>query len=157
MGSFPTDLDRSAPAVVRIERVIAVAPERLWQLQTGVSAWPSWQKDIESATLEGAFAPGNTFTWRTAGLAQSIVSTIYSVEAKRLILWGGPSGEITGVHRWTFNPVDTGTWVTTEESWAGAAVAADPTEARKTLEASLNHWLDYLADAAMSLKFEENS
>jgi uncharacterized protein YndB with AHSA1/START domain len=40
---IPTDIDRGAPAVVRIERIIAAPPERLWQLQIGVADWPSWQ------------------------------------------------------------------------------------------------------------------
>jgi biotin/lipoate A/B protein ligase family protein len=51
-----TSRRRDAPAVVRIERMIAAAPERPWQLLTGVADWPSWQKDIEAATLEGPFA-----------------------------------------------------------------------------------------------------
>jgi hypothetical protein len=147
---IPTDIDRGAPAVVRIERIIAAASERLWQLQIGVADWPSWQKDIEAATLEGPFATGNSFTWTTAGLAQPIVSTIYSVQAKRSMLWGGPSAGIAGIHRWTFEAVDPGTRVTTEESWAGAPVKANPTDARKMLETSLDRWLDFLAAAAGS-------
>lgn len=147
---IPSDIDRGAPAAVRIERMIVAAPERLWRLQTGVADWPTWQKDIESATLEGPFAPGNTFTWTTAGFAQPIVSTIYTVEAKRSILWGGRSAGIVGIHRWTFDTVDTGTRVTTEESWAGAPVEANPAEARKMLEASLDRWLGFLAAAVTS-------
>jgi hypothetical protein len=147
---IPTDIDRGAPAVVRIERMMVAAPECLWQLQIGVADWPSWQRDIETATIEGPFAVGNPFTWTTAGLAQPIVSTIYSVEAKRSILWGGPSAGIAGIHRWSFEAVDAGTQVTTEESWAGAPVEANPTEARKMLEASLDRWLDFLASAATS-------
>jgi hypothetical protein len=119
-------------------------------LQTGVADRPRWQKDNETATLEGSFAAGNTFAWTTAGLAQPIVSTIYSVEAKRSILWRGPSAGIGGIHRWTFEAVDTGMRVTTEESWAGASVEAKPAEARKMLKASLDRWLDFLAAAARS-------
>jgi hypothetical protein len=115
---IPTDIDRGAPAVVRIERMMVAAPEGLRQLQIGVADWPSWQRDIETATIEGPFAVGNIFTWATAGLAQPIV--------------------------------DAGTQVTTEESWAGAPVEANPTEARKMLEASLDRRLDFLASAAKS-------
>ena len=146
----PSDIDRGAPAVARIERIVAAAPERLWQLQTGVADWPTWQKDIESATLDGPFAAGSSFTWTTAGLAQPIVSTIYSVEPERSILWGGPSAGIVGIHRWTFAALDSGTRVITEESWAGGPVEANPAEAQKMLEASLDRWLDFLVAAAGS-------
>jgi uncharacterized protein YndB with AHSA1/START domain len=145
----PTDIDRIAPAVVRIERTIAAPPERLWQLQTDVAAWPSWQKDIATATLAGPFAAGNSFTWTSAGLDTPIVSTIYAVEAEHAILWGGPSAGIDGIHRWTFDAAGVGTRVTTEESWAGAAVEANPTEARKMLAASLDRWLDFLTAASV--------
>jgi len=146
----PTDIDRAAPAVVRLERVIAAAPERLWQLQVDVARWPNWQKDIAASTIEAPFAMGNSFTWTTAGMAEPIVSTIYSVDAKRSILWGGPSAGIMGIHRWVFDAVDAGTRVTTEESWAGAPIDANPAEARKTLKVSLERWLDFLASAATS-------
>ena len=66
------------------------------------------------------------------------------------MLWGGPSAGIAGIHRWTFDAVDTGTRVTTEESWAGAPVETNPTEARKMLEVSLDRWSDFLAAAARS-------
>jgi len=121
-----------------MERVIAAASERLWQLQTGIADWPKWEKDIEAARLEGPLAAGNTFIWTTAGLPQPIVSTIYLVEAKRSILWGGPSAGIAGMHRWTFDAVSAGPRVTTEESWSGAPIEANPAEAREMLEESLD-------------------
>ena len=135
---IPTDIDRGAPAVVRIECMMVAAPECLWQLQIGAADRSSWQRGIETATIEGPFAVGNTFTWTTAGLAQPIVSTIYSVETNCSILWGGPSAGIAGSHRWSFEVVDAGTQVTTDESWAAAPAEANPTEARKMLEASLD-------------------
>ena len=145
---IPTDIDRRAPAVVRIERTIAASPERLWQLQIDVADWPRWQKDIATAALTGSFAAGSSFTWRTAGLDTPIVSTIYAVDAEHTMLWGGPSAGIDGIHRWTFDAAAGGTHVTTEESWAGAAVDANPTEAQRTLTVSLNRWLDFLTTAS---------
>ena len=146
----PTDINRAAPAVVLVERVIAATSERLWQLQTDIAAWSNWQRDISTSTIEGPFAIGNSFTWTTAGLSEPIVSTIYSVDKNRSILWGGPSAGIVGIHRWMFDAVDAGTRVTTEESWAGASIEANPAEAKKMLEVSLERWLDFLASAATS-------
>jgi hypothetical protein len=120
-----TDFDRDAMAVIRIDRVIAAAPERPWQWQTGIADRPEWQKGIETAKLEGGFMAGNTFTWTTAGLAEPIASTIFLVEAKRSILWGGPSAAIAGIHRWIVDSVNTGMRVTTEESRSGAPIEAN--------------------------------
>ena len=146
----PTDIDRAAPAVVRLDRVISAAPTRLWELQVDVAGWTSWQKDVSASTIEGPFAMGNSFTWMTAGMSEPIVSTIYSINAKRSILWGGPAAGIMGIHRWTFDAVDADTHVTTEESWAGVPIEANPAEAKKMLQVSLERWLDFLASAATS-------
>jgi hypothetical protein len=67
------------------------------------------------------------------------------VETKLSILWGGPSARIAGIHRWTFDAVNTGTRVITEESWSGAPVEANPHEARTMRETSMDRWLDFLA------------
>lgn len=64
-------------------------------------------------------------------MSEPIVSTIYSINAKRSILWGGPAAGIMGIHRWTFDAVDAGTHVTTEESWAGVPIEAEPSRSEE--------------------------
>ena len=145
---IPTDIDRNAPAVVSLERIIAAPLERLWQLHIDVAQWPSWQKDVRTATLEGPFEAGNSFIWTVVGLDEPIASRIYSFDPKHAILWGGPTAGIVGIHRWTFEALGIDTLVMTEESWSGASVMANPAEAKKTLKASLVRWLDFLAAAA---------
>jgi len=142
----PTGIDPDAPVVARHSAVLAAPPELVWQLHTGVNSWPAWQHDIDEAHLDGAFAPGATFTWLTHNL--SITSTVYQVEPHRHTLWGGPSAGITGIHSWTFTPVSGGVRVETEESWSGAPVEAARADLQAGLDASLIAWLGYLADAA---------
>lgn len=145
---IPTDIDRAAPVVVRLERTISVPLDRVWRFHLGVADWPSWQSDIKSASLDGDVAPGGSFTWTTAGLDEPIVSTIYAVVPHDTTLWGGPSAGIVGIHRWSFTEETGATHVVTEESWAGPPVASNPESAKQMLEASLDRWLSYLANAA---------
>jgi hypothetical protein len=85
----PDSIDIQAPVVSRQSVVIAAPLGVLWQLQTGVNNWPTWQHDIDEAHLDGAFGAGATFSWRTHVL--SIDSTVYRVEPERHTLWGGPA------------------------------------------------------------------
>lgn len=78
---IPNGIDLQAPVISRHGAVIDAPLEVLWRLHTGVEAWPTWQPDIETARLDGSFAPGSTFSWHTAGL--DIESTIYEVEPER--------------------------------------------------------------------------
>jgi hypothetical protein len=63
---------------------------------------------------------------------------------------GGTASGITGVHEWLFNETPAGTQVTTNESFAGDPVSADPASMRARLDASLAAWLDHLKAAAES-------
>lgn len=98
------------------------------------------------AHLDNAFAPGAAFTWETYNL--TIVSTVYQVKPQRHTLWGGPSDGITGIHAWTFTPVEGGVRVDTEESWSGDPISADVTGMQAALDSSLTTWLDQLGAAA---------
>jgi Polyketide cyclase / dehydrase and lipid transport len=139
-------IDERAPVISRHSTVIASPIDTLWRLHTDVNAWPTWQKAIDQAHLDDVFAPGAAFTWETYNL--TIVSTVYQVEPQRHTLWGGPSDGITGIHAWTFTPVDGGVRVDTEESWSGDPISADVTGMQAALDASLTTWLDQLGCAA---------
>jgi hypothetical protein len=60
----------------------------------------------------------------------------------------GPSEGITGIHAWSFTPVDGSVRVDTEESWSGDPVTADVAGMQAALDASLSAWLDHLRVAA---------
>ena len=140
------DIDRSAPAVVRHETMIDAPLERVWSLQTDIDRWPTWRSDVDNAELAGALVPGSSFRWSTGGL--DITSTILAVVARHLLVWSGPTQGIFGVHRWVCETSDSGVCVTTEESWSGDAVAADPTAAKSLLDEHLTRWLTELGQAA---------
>ena len=143
---IPNDIDAQAPVVSRYGATIAAPVEVLWRLHTDVDTWPTWQPDIETARLDGPFAPGSTFSWHTSGL--DIDSTIYRVEPERRTLWGGPAHGIIGIHEWTFATVEGGTRVETVESWSGEPIEADPEAMQAALDGSLVDWLKHLETAA---------
>jgi hypothetical protein len=146
MNIPPTGIDENAPVVARHELPIRAPETVIWELLTDVPTWPSWQPDIVSARARTPLTPGATFRWRTAGL--DIASTVYLVEAPRLILWGGLSQGITAVHQWNLIPFGAATLVTTEESWDRPPVLADPVNIRQALGQSLVQWLGHLKSAA---------
>ncbi|GAA3117450.1 SRPBCC family protein [Streptomyces rameus] len=147
MDNPTAGIDRAAPVVARHELTIRAPATAVWGLLTDVPAWPSWQPDIVSARARTPLTPGATFHWRTAAL--DIASTVYAMEAPRLILWGGPAQGIVAVHQWTLTSSGpAATLVTTEESWDGAPVRADAANIRQALDDSLAQWLGHLKTAA---------
>ncbi|MFC9678246.1 SRPBCC family protein [Streptomyces sp. NPDC056948] len=144
--NYPTTIDENAPVIADHTIRIAAPLERIRRLHTEIGSWPDWQPDIAEARLDGPIAPGTTFHWTTAGL--SVDSTLYAVDARHRILWGGPAHGITGVHEWTFTEDGDVVVVRTRESWSGAPVDADRDNLAAALDSSLSGWLNALKKAA---------
>ncbi|WP_433177763.1 SRPBCC family protein [Actinoallomurus sp. CA-150999] len=139
-------IDTTAPVISRHETLVDAPLRTVWELQTGIGDWPTWNPDIESVTVDGPLEAGLTFDWRTHGL--DIHSTVQEVDAPHRIVWGGPSGGITGVHVWTFTERPDGVLVHTEESWDGEPIRANVDAMQAALDASLVAWLGHLRTAA---------
>jgi uncharacterized protein YndB with AHSA1/START domain len=144
--SVPTGIDQAAPVIAHHEIDISAPLEVVWQLHSDVNAWPTWHGDITAAHADGAFEPGGSFDWTSFGF--SVTSTIYSVADQSRVLWGGTADGITGVHEWLFVETGDGVRVTTNESFAGDPVAADPGAMQSMLDGSLTSWLEHLKAAA---------
>ena len=146
--STPTDIDRSTPVLAHHEIDIEAPLGVVWRLHADVNAWPTWHSDITTTHLVGPFEPGSSFDWTSYGF--SVTSTIYAVDDRSRVLWGGTASGITGVHEWAFEETSSGTHVTTNESFAGEPVEADPATMQTQLDASLVAWLAHLKQAAES-------
>jgi Polyketide cyclase / dehydrase and lipid transport len=146
--TVPTEIDRSAPVLAHHEVEIQATLDAVWRLHTDVNAWTTWQSDIATASIEGAFEAGNSFTWSSYGLA--VTSTIYAVADHSRVLWGGTVAGITGIHEWLFAEAPDGVRVSTNESFAGAPVDADSSAMQSLLDASLVSWLDHMKKEAES-------
>jgi hypothetical protein len=58
-------------------------PEQIWALWSDVDNWPEWDLGLVACWLQGAFAPGTTFTLRPRGSDQDITATLNVVEPNR--------------------------------------------------------------------------
>jgi len=143
-----TDIDRDAPVVAHHEIDIVAPLETVWNLHTDVDAWPAWNLEVTAAKLDGAFAPGNSFTWTSYGF--TVTSTIYIVEDFSRTLWGGAAQGIMGIHEWQFAQSPAGVHVITTESFAGEPIDADPARMQTILDNSLTAWLTRLKQKAES-------
>ena len=137
------DIDRHAPAVVEVERIIRAPLATLWNLHVDIAGWPRWNRHISAASPHGPIGVGATFDWETEGL--KITSTISEYDPMRRIAWTGTASGIEARHVWTFTPrSEQAALVHTAESWAGHPVRADPAAMRAALDGSLQGWLTAL-------------
>ena len=146
VGAATTSIDLGAPVIAHHEIAIDASLDVVWELFVDVEAWPSWNPDITSVVLERPIAAGASFRWETVGI--SIRSTIYAMTERAMLLWGGPTVGILGVHQWLFIETADGVLVRTRESWTGEPVEADIASAQDQLDASIVSWLRYLKTAA---------
>ncbi len=140
------EINSDAPVITRDEILIDAPIERIWEIQTDVANWPSWQPDVDGVQTDGPLAVGSVFHWQTAGL--DITSTVEEVDAPHRIVWGGPARGIVAVHVWTLSAQDDGVLVYTEESWEGEPVDNQVETLQSALDNSLRDWLENLKRTA---------
>jgi hypothetical protein len=144
--TYPTQPDRTAPVIADHKIVTHATREEVWRLHADIAHWPTWQTDIQSASLDGQLRVGATFRWLTYNMP--ITSTVYALDDRSRVLWGGDAGDIVGIHEWTFVDVPGGVEVRTVESFAGPPVAAEPAQFQGLLDQSLVAWLERLKGTA---------
>lgn len=83
------DINTDAPVITRDEILISAPIQTIWDIQTDVAGWPSWQPDVDSAETDGPLMVGSVFRWQTAGL--DITSTVEEYDAPHRIVWGAPA------------------------------------------------------------------
>nr|WP_042178110.1 SRPBCC family protein [Kibdelosporangium sp. MJ126-NF4]CEL12976.1 putative polyketide cyclase /reductase [Kibdelosporangium sp. MJ126-NF4]CTQ98661.1 putative polyketide cyclase /reductase [Kibdelosporangium sp. MJ126-NF4] len=152
-------VDPAAGARYRSEILIQAPLRTIWDLQTDVEDWPSWQKPAAPMTIKrldrGPLRKHSRFQ-ATIQLPPNppappgtvvISSTVRQLQPGKCIRWTGPADgpgyHIDGVHVWNFVQVPGGVLVRTEESHSGAQ--ADPNS-----DMGLEAWLKDLKAAAES-------
>lgn len=158
-------IDTSAPIHYRTEALINAPLEKIWNLQTDVEGWPSWQEPVTSNQRldSGPLQANSQFRWTTPipatattpATTLTITSTVHQAQPQQCLRWSGPAlGDGLsidgGIHVWTFTPVAGGVLVRTEENWSGAQVEADVPTSTRYLGAGLEAWLANLRTAAAS-------
>ncbi|MBW4692828.1 MAG: SRPBCC family protein [Lyngbya sp. HA4199-MV5] len=140
------DINTTAPAIARHEILIHASSEKIWQLLTDIHHWSTWNPAIAEATLEGLLQPGATFRWKAGGT--TIQSTLQEVEPHHRLSWTGKALGTRAIHIWILEPQSDGVLVKTEESFDGWLVSLLKGMMQKTLDTSLQSWLERLKQAA---------
>jgi uncharacterized protein YndB with AHSA1/START domain len=138
------DVNRNAPALAEAETYINAPVELVWQVQSAIESWPSWNRKVESVHMEGPLQPGTTFRWKSGA---NIISVLQEVTPSVRIGWTGKAFGIRALHIWEFKGQDGTTHVKTAESFDGWLAKLFPGLMRKTLR-------DSLKEAIASLKTE---
>jgi len=133
------EINTCAPVFARKEIIINAPIEKVWQIQSDIEAWPSWQPDITTVKLDGDLKEGAVFRWKAQGL--TIRSRLHTVEPDRRIGWTGNALGMYAIHNWTFEADRETTRAITEESLSGWLTRmmkiVDPHFLEKSLEATL--------------------
>ncbi|ALG12047.1 SRPBCC family protein [Kibdelosporangium phytohabitans] len=148
-------VDTTAKARYRSEILIHAPLRTIWDLQTDVEEWTSWQKPAAPMTIKrldhGPLRKHSRFRATiavpsTPPATVVINSTVQQLQHGKCVRWTGPADgpggyHIDGVHVWNFVKVPGGVLVRTEESHSGPH--ADPSS-----DMGLEAWLTDLKAAA---------
>ncbi|MBL8046876.1 MAG: SRPBCC domain-containing protein [Anaerolineales bacterium] len=98
---------------------IQAAPEKVWQILTDASGYPSWDKTMDR--IEGQLALGQTVKFYTKLAAQAFPVRVTAFEpARKLVLTGGmPLGLFKSERTHSLSPASGGTLFKTEEIFSG--------------------------------------
>ena len=133
-------------APVRCTRSITVGAdsEKIWTLLSNINDWAGWQTEITDPKLHGELKPHATFQWKSGGT--KIHSTLHTVEPFLYLGWTGNTLGIKAIHNWTLNETDGETKVTVDESMEGLLAIIFRKSLNRSLEKSLQKWLDMIKD-----------
>lgn len=95
------NINEQAPAKSARELQIEATREVVWGLLSDINNWPRWNPAVSRARLDGPFAPGSIFRWKSGG--SSLVSTIQDVERPTRVAWTGKTFGVAAVHRCEFD------------------------------------------------------
>ncbi|XGW00162.1 MAG: SRPBCC family protein [Leptolyngbya sp. BL-A-14] len=140
------EINTTAPAIARHEMLIHASSQKVWQLLTDINHWSTWYPTISESKLEGLLQSGSTFRWKSGGT--TIQSTLQDVEPHHRLTWTGRALGTRAIHVWILEPQTDGVLVKTEESFDGWLVGLLKGMMQKTLDTSLQAWLERLKQTA---------
>lgn len=140
------EVNARAPVVARRETDVAAPVAVIWALLSRLEEWPSWNPDVRTVSVRGPVAPGTAFSWKAG--PGTITSTLLSVDPEREIGWRGRTMGIPALHVYRLAPGESGTHVTSEESWEGLVVRMLRGRMQGGLERALESGLEHLRRAA---------
>ena len=139
-------VNQNAP--VKSEGVITIsAPiDAVWRVLTQIGDWPTWQKEVSEAALQGELKEGAVFRWKAGGIR--FTSRVHTVREKTMFGWTGKTFGAAAIHNWTFSEHGGGTTVKVEESLQGFLPSLLRNYFQKNLEAGIARNLEELRSAS---------
>ncbi|MEU8154522.1 SRPBCC family protein [Micromonospora sp. NPDC048986] len=156
-------VDTAAKIRYKTATVIDAPLRTVWEIQTDVERWPSWQEPVLSSKRldRGPLRPGSSFRWTTPvretalnpATTLVVTSTVRQLQHHKCVRWSGPAvgAGLTideGIHVWTFTEVDGRVLVRTEETWRGEQVEQAVEFSTAALGTGLETWLTELKTRA---------
>jgi hypothetical protein len=138
--------DRRAPVFSEGRIAVSATPEHVWDIMADLENWPSWNRDVQSVTLDGPVAEGTVFRWKSG--PTRLVSTLRRVERPNVLGWTGRTMGIGAIHVWRFEPSGEGSVASMEESFDGAIAKLLRTRLQRQLDATTAKGLEALKAAA---------
>jgi len=135
-------INYNAPVTCNAEIFIPVPIDIVWDVQTNISEWSTWNKDVNHVQINESISIGSTFRWKAKGL--KIISTFKEIKPQTDLTWTGRMLGIRAIHSWSFEKKEGGVLVKTEESFEGFIIKLMPFIFRKILRKSLQSSLDAL-------------
>jgi uncharacterized membrane protein len=130
-------------------RHIAAPLDIVWQLHTDIGAWPTWNGDVVSASLEGPLAPRSIFSVTTS--AATWRARIYACIEGQEIFWGNVADEdARWLQHWIFVETIHGVQVTATATGMGGELAV-AVDGMAGPHECVDAWLDQLQAAAVAL------
>lgn len=137
--------DDKAPVAAAHSVRIDTSPQRVWQVLSAATDWPSVDPAISDVRVPGGVVVDATFTW-VNGKAR-IRSRFAVVDEDRELTWTGVSSGAKAVHRHVLHPVEGGaTLLESTESMAGPFLTLFYSSAK--LQQGLTTWLTAIRTAA---------
>jgi uncharacterized protein YndB with AHSA1/START domain len=139
----PRPPEVNAPVMAAGEIDISAPINVVWSVLTDVAEWPSWNPEIETATIDGGVTPGSSVRWKAAGPG-TIASRIEAVDAPRRIVWTGRTMGIRATHTWRLAEHHGGTLVRMSETLGGPMASILRRPLQKTMNEATRNGPDYL-------------
>ena len=135
-------INLNAPVKCSKKITIHSGSKKVWDVLTNIDNWETWQTDISKSKLIGTLKPKSTFHWKSSGA--NIHSTLHTVEPNSRFGWEGKSFGMHAIHNWVLTDLDDKTIVEVDESMEGFLPRLFKKTFNKTVEKSMQRWLDLL-------------